>query len=179
MTNIDYRELKISDIDIQLFSGFDRYQDVKKCWRKEDGKWVLKDIAFVEQWSIDEYEFLVKCLQNTIKQGGAVFGAFDGDMLAGFASLENDFWGSEGQYLQLSSIHISSNQRGKGVGKKLFSIICEKAKERGAKKLYISAHSSEETQAFYKALGCIEAKEYNEDLVEKEPCDCQLEFSLI
>ncbi|WP_417203439.1 GNAT family N-acetyltransferase [Acetoanaerobium sticklandii] len=179
MANIDYRELKISDIDIQLFSGFDRYQDVKKCWRKEDGTWVLKDIAFVEQWSIDEYEFLVKCLQNTIKQGGAVFGAFDRDMLAGFASLENDFWGSGGQYLQLSSIHISSNHRGKGVGKKLFSIICEKAKERGAKKLYISAHSSEETQAFYKALGCIEAKEYNEDLVEKEPCDCQLEFSLI
>lgn len=51
-------------------------------------------------------------------------------------------------------------------------------KESGAKKLYISAHSSEETQAFYKALGCVEAKEYNSKLVAEEPCDCQLEYSL-
>ncbi len=65
------------------------------------------------------------------------------------------------------------------IGKKLFSIMCEEAKEKGAKKLYISAHSSEETQGFYKTLGCVEAKEYNSKLVAEEPCDCQLEYSLI
>jgi len=65
-----------------------------------------------------------------------------------------------------------------GIGKKLFSLICKKAKEMGAQKLYISAHSSEETQAFYKAVGCVEAVEYNVKLVEEEPCDCQLEYCL-
>jgi len=65
-----------------------------------------------------------------------------------------------------------------GIGKRLFSLICRKAKEMGAKKLYISAHSSQETQAFYKTMGCIEAVEYNDELVAREPCDCQLEYKL-
>lgn len=42
----------------------------------------------------------------------------------------------------------------------------------------MSTHSSEETQAFYKAMGCMEAVEYNEKLVSEEPCDCQLEYCL-
>ena len=47
--------------------------------------------------------------------------------------------------------------------------------EKKAKKLYISAHSAVESQAFYKAMGCVEAEEYNAEHVEKEPYDCQLE----
>lgn len=39
--------------------------------------------------------------------------------------------------------------------------------------------ASEETQAFYKVLGCIEAKEYNQSLVAEEPYDCQLEYDLV
>ena len=74
---------------------FNRYQDVKKCWRKENGEWLLKDIAFTEQWSLDEYRELTKYLQNTIKTGGTVFGAFNKDVLVGFASLENEFFGSK------------------------------------------------------------------------------------
>jgi ribosomal protein S18 acetylase RimI-like enzyme len=176
--SISYKELTTTDIGIELFSRFNRYQDVKKCWRKEDEQWILKDIAFTERWGANEYEFLVKCLQNTIKEGGTVWGAFDNSMLAGFASVENQFLGSQNQYLQLSSIHISYEHRGNGVGKNLFSLACRKAREMGAKKLYISAHSSQETQAFYKALGCVEAVEYNDKLVAKEPFDCQLEYSL-
>lgn len=65
-----------------------------------------------------------------------------------------------------------------GIGRGLFELITEKAKEMGARKLYISAHSSEESQAFYIKLGCHEAIEYNEKLVAEEPCDCQLEFVL-
>lgn len=179
MEAISYRELKEIELDEALFAKFNRYQDVKKCWRKENGEWLLKDIAFTEQWDSNEYRELIKYLQNTIKTGGAIFGAFDKDVLVGFASLENEFFGSNKEYLQLSSIHISYEYRSYGVGKKLFSLICGQAKELGAQKLYISAHSSQETQAFYKSIGCIEATEYNEKLVAAEPCDCQLEYSLI
>jgi len=59
-----------------------------------------------------------------------------------------------------------------------FVIACEAGRRLGAEKLYISAHSSKESQAFYHAIGCIEAKEYNRELSEAEPCDCQLEFVL-
>lgn len=60
----------------------------------------------------------------------------------------------------------------------LFSLACDSAKQLGAKKMYISAHSSEESKAFYNAMGCVEALEYNHKLVDDEPCDCQLEFTL-
>ena len=59
-----------------------------------------------------------------------------------------------------------------------FTNIKEWAKQKGAKKLYISAHSAVESQAFYKSMGCVEAKVYNQKHVEDEPYDCQLECGL-
>jgi ribosomal protein S18 acetylase RimI-like enzyme len=176
---ISYIELKKSEISESLFANFNRYQDVNKCWRKESGEWILKDIAFTEQWGSDEYKILIKCLQNTIKTGGVVFGAFNNNMLVGFSSIESQLWGSQKEYMQLSSIHTSYESRGMGIGKKLFFLASKKAKDMGAQKLYISAHSSQESQAFYKALGCVEAVEYNKKLVDEEPYDCQLEYRLL
>ena len=46
------------------------------------------------------------------------------------------------------------------------------------KNCFNETDSSEETQAFYHALGCVEAEEYNEALYAAEPCDCQLEYVL-
>ena len=53
------------------------------------------------------------------------------------------------------------------------------AKEHAAEKLYISDHSAVESQAFYRSMGCVEAKEHNRAHVEKEPWDCQLECVLL
>jgi len=176
--SIDYKELEKAEIGVTIFSNFNRFQDVRKCWRKEDGEWILKEIAFIEHWGSSEYEYLIRCLHNTINTGGTVFGAFHSNVLVGFASIENQFFGSQKEYLQLSSIHTSYENRGMGIGKKLFCLVCKKAIKMGAQKLYISAHSSQESQAFYKAIGCVEASEYNAEIVAKEPCDCQLEFNL-
>ena len=74
MEKIIYKKLNKEDIKLSLFSEFNRYQEVKKCWRKENDKWVLKDISFIEQWGENEYIFLVKCLINTIETGGVVLG---------------------------------------------------------------------------------------------------------
>lgn len=178
MSEIIYRKINENELNTEIFSNFNRYQQVNKCWRKRNGQWTLENIAFTEQWGKEEYEFLVECLKNTLNTGGAVIGAFIEGKLAGFTSVENQFFGSKSQYLQLSSIHVSYESRGKGIGKKLFQMIAKEARNLDAKKLYISAHSSEESQAFYKAIGCIEAKEYNEKLVQAESCDCQLEYIL-
>ena len=172
------REIAEKELSVSLFASFNRYQEVTRCWRKEDGKWILRDIAFTEQWDDGDYAYLVKCLRNTLCQGGAVCGAFADGALVGFASVENKPLGSHGQYLQLSSLHVSYGLRGMGIGRMLFARAAELANERGAKKLYISAHSAEESQAFYHAVGCHEAEEYDRTLHEKEPCDCQLEYIL-
>ena len=73
---------------------------------------------------------------------------------------------------------MSKPYRRRGIGKELFKLACKTAKEVGAKKLYISAHSSKESQAAYRKLGCIEATEINQVIAENEPYDVQMEFVL-
>ena len=175
---IRYQSLSPDQIHLALFAHFNRHQDVTKCWRKVDGKWVVKDIAFTEDWGEKEFVALVNELRATLAAGGYVCGAFEGDVLRGFVSVGNERLGSHGQYLELICIHVSADERGHGVGRALFSAAKDWARSQGAEKLYISAHSSIESQAFYKAVGCVEATEYNPASVEKEPCDCQLECAL-
>ena len=126
----------------------------------------------------EEFQTLVSCLQNTIRTGGFVYGAFYEGNLKGFTSVESELFGGAQQYLDLSCIHVSEDMRGKGIGETLFAAAKDWAKKHGARKLYISGHSAVETQAFYKKMGCVETELYNEAHVEKEPCDCQLECRL-
>lgn len=107
-----------------------------------------------------------------------MYGAFCGNALKGFASVESALFGSAQEYLDLSCIHISEDMRGKGIGSILFDTAKDWAKKKGGKKLYISSHSAVETQAFYNAMGCVDAQEYNQHHVELEPYDRQLECLL-
>ena len=175
---MQYRSLRADELNRELFSNFTRRQVVTKCWRKEKGEWKIKEVPFIDDWSEENYATLVSCLKNTILTGGFVYGAFSDNELKGFVSVEPTLFGGEQKYLDLSSIHVSEDMRGQGIGKVLFLAAKEWAKENGARKLYISAHSSVESQAFYKAMGCVEAEVYNRKHVEEEPCDCQLECSL-
>lgn len=114
----------------------------------------------------------------TISKNGVVIGAFKEDRLVGFVSVENELLGMDKNYIQLSEIHVTEELRGKGIGKGLFKKACMEAASRNGKKLYISAHSSKETQEFYRGLGCRDAEEVNKNLQDLEPCDCQMEFVL-
>lgn len=174
----EIRKLNEDEIKLELFSSFRRRQVVTDCWRRVDGEWVIKPNPFVDEWSPKDYEFLVKCLKNTVLTGGVVYGAFVEGALKGFTSVEGEFFGSRGQYADLSCIHVSEELRGQHMGQKLFSHAANWAKEHGAQKLYISAHSAVETQAFYRSLGCVEAEEYHKEHVEREPYDCQMEYVL-
>ena len=174
----EYRKLNQDEINIKLFSQFCRRQVVTDCWRREGDAWVIKADPFTDAWSGDDYAFLVKCLRNTVLTGGAVFGAFQGGALKGFASVEAECFGSRGQYADLTALHVSLELRGRGVGRKLFLLAADCVRERGVEKLYISAHSAVETQAFYRSLGCVEAEEYSAAHVAQEPYDCQLEYRL-
>lgn len=118
----------------------------------------------------------MNCLRNTIETEGVVYGAFSNGQLKGFCSVEGDYIGSNKQYKDLTSIHVSEDARGIGIGKRLFILAVDWARSHSARKLYISSHSAVESQAFYKNMGCVEAEEYSAHHVEEEPCDCQLEY---
>lgn len=130
---IEYRIIKFDELNRKLFGSFIRHQVVTKCYRKEDGKWTIKDAPFIDDWNEEEYDFLVTCLKNTIKTGGLVYGAFLDGVLKGFVSVETGIFGGENKYLDLSSIHISEDMRGNGVGSILFRAAKEWAKKMGAK----------------------------------------------
>lgn len=173
-----YRALKADEINMDLFHAFCRRQVVTKCWRKEGGQWIIKDAPFIDDWGKAEYEILIRCLKNTVATGGLVYGAFIDGELKGFVSVEGTLMGSALQYMDLSSIHVSQDARRLGIGRELFLAARRFAGERNAKKLYISAHSAVESQAFYRSMGCTEAEEYIMEHVEKEPYDCQLECNV-
>ena len=178
MKRINFRALGAQDLTRRLFDNFVRTQPVTLCWRKIDGVWTIEEDPFIDDWTEAEYRVLVDCLQNTVKTGGFVLGAFIDDKLKGFVSVEPTLFGSRKQYMDLSSIHVSQDVRAQGIGRQLFERAKAFAKARGAEKLYISAHSAVESQAFYRAMGCKEAQEYNQSHVDKEPFDCQLECLL-
>ena len=175
---IAYRNLRKEEITRELFRQFIRRQVVGKCWRRVNGEWVIKDDPFVDDWSEADYEELVACLKNTLAAGGFVYAAFCDGALKGFVSVEAAPFGGEQGYLDLSSIHVSWDMRGRGVGRALFAAAKEWARDHGGRTLYVAAPSAGESQAFYKAMGCVEAQVYHPGHVEAEPCDCQLECAL-
>lgn len=172
------QKLSANEITPALFNGFDRTQIVRRCWRKIDGAWQLLPIAFEEHWTASDFVNLAAELAGITREGGAVLAAMAGNRMTGFAAVRNRPFGSAGQYRQLADLHVSADMRGNGIGRSLFTRACNEARALGAQKLYISAHSSEETIAFYRRIGCTEAQEYDETSVALEPCDCQLEFAL-
>lgn len=175
---IEYRNLCEDEICRALFDDFIRHQKVTECLRKEHNKWVIKEDPFTDDWTEKDYETLVSCLKNTVHTGGFVYAAFCNDSLKGFVSVESAFFGGNQKYLDLSSIHISEDMRNQGIGTALFTAAKEWARKKGAEKLYISAHSAVESQAFYKKMGCVEAEFYHPQHVSAEPYDCQLECKI-
>ena len=173
-----YRILHAEEICRELFHDFIRHQVVVKCWRRENGEWIIKDAPFIDDWTEKDYQILISSLKKTIFSNGFVYAAFCDGKLKGFVSAEREIFGGAQKYCDLSSIYVSEDMRNKGIGRTLFLAAKEWAKQKGAKKLYISAHSAVESQAFYKSMGCVEAEAYNQKHVEEEPYDCQLECSL-
>lgn len=178
MEPLIYRKIEPEELKLELFKKFVRRQEVTKCLRKEGDVWVERYAPFTDDWSGEDYRFLVECLSNTMLHGGVVFGAFEGAYVKGFASVEGTPLGRRGNYLDLTSLHVSKEMRGHGVGTRLFHLAAGWALAKGGEKLYISSHSAVESQKFYQAMGCRDAMEPNEEHVKKEPFDRQLEYVL-
>lgn len=102
----EYRRLSEDEICQELFNGFIRRQEVTKCWRKINGEWIIKDDPFIDDWTEEDYVFLVSCLKNTVSTGGFVYAAFYNGVLKGFVSVEAGLSGGKQKYLDLSSIHV-------------------------------------------------------------------------
>ena len=158
--------------------NFIRHQVVTECWRNVDGNWILLPISFVEEWSLDKCREEASAIANNLSGDMIDYGAFKETDLIGYIKVGTERLGTKRQYVQLVTFQVSEPFRGMGVGRKLFEKAAGVAREYGAEKLYISAHSSKESQDAYKALGCVYAEEIIPWIADEEPFDVQLEYVL-
>ena len=175
---IHYQRLNADNFTNHSLDDFVRRQTVTECWRKINNDWKLVPNVFEENWPRARCKEIAEDMLLHIKLDQTGFGAFDGERLIGFATVSHRIFGAAARYVQLVCFQISEEYRRQGIGRRLFSMICEEARQLGADKLYISAHSSKESQAAYRALGCGFAEEINEELAAAEPFDVQMEYRL-
>ena len=178
MNAITYKKLTLDNFNKHSLDSFRRYQVMKEILKKIDGQYIYADNPFTDDWSIEKCQSVAEDIIYAINKGAITYGAFYGDRVIGFAYLGTEYFGSQKQYLELEIFQVSYEFRNKGIGKELFKLVCNDAKKSGAKKLYISAHPSKESQEAYRHLGCTFAEEINQQLAENEPDDIQMECTL-
>ncbi len=159
--------------------SIDRAEVIDNVYRWEDGELVLEpEHHDMEGWPAGEPERDGPLLLDCFDHGGAFYGAFDGEMLIGAAVLESRFIGPGKDQLQLKFLHVSRRHRHTGLGRTLFEKAVEKAGELGARRLYISSTSSENTVRFYLRRGCRVTDDVDAALFEHEPKDIHLELDI-
>ena len=173
-----YKRLDNNNFTGNSLDDFVRHQTVTACWRKTDNDWKLVPNVYEENWSQVQCREIAEDVVHHINLDQTGFGAFDGERIIGFATVSHRMFGAAARYVQLVCLQISEEYRRQGIGRKLFSMACEEARQLGADKLYISGHSSKESQAAYRALGCSFTEEINEELAAAEPFDVQMEYRL-
>ncbi len=174
---MEYRLLKKEEI--QRVSEIDRTEIIESIYYYKDGKLELvKEFYEITKWSPEQEQIHISSLTDIYYRGGFIYGAFDESNIAGIISLDNEFIGRNKDQLNLAGLWVSKHHRKMGVGKTLVELVKEKAKEMGAKKLYVSATPSENTVQFYMNRGFDLVKEVIKKLYELEPEDIHMECKL-
>ncbi|MFX1594212.1 MAG: GNAT family N-acetyltransferase [Promethearchaeota archaeon] len=172
--------MKIREIyrqEIEEIRNLNRSEIVEQIYYYKDGTLVLKDEYYdIKGWNIENLEKIVTDLYDLHDRGGIFYGAFIDHKLIGIIVLESKFIGSNNNQLQVPFLHIDAEHSDKGLGARLWNLVKKRAKEMGARKLYISATPSKHTIDFYLGLGCKIASEINPELYELEPEDIHLEL---
>ena len=148
--------------------NYTRKQDVKKVYREQNGEYILVDCVYTEDWDMEKRRSVAKDISS---DDYITYLAIENDEVVGFIGLKKDLVES---YMILDLMQVSAACRGQGIGRKLFDIGKEEASKAGAKALYISACSSEETIAFYKAMGAKLTDCPIKEIAEDEPYDLQM-----
>ena len=173
------RIIRVGDgFNEKSLDGFIVRQRVTHCWRKVDGGYKLVPVRYTEEWKLSERRVKARSVISAVKRGAAAFAAIAENAVVGFALVSNDLFGSEAQFAELVEFYVSEPFRRRGIGRRLFEFACRQAKEFGAKKLYVSAHSAKESAAAYQKYGFVFTQEPDAGHIDKEPCDLQLEYDL-
>ena len=169
-----YRALRREEVE-QVWN-IDRREVVENIYCLEDGVLTLRPDYFdIQGWPPGEAELYTPLLLDCFARGGWFHGVFDADRLVAVAILESKFIGEHKDQLQLKFLHVSRDDRGQGLGQRLFNLARAEARRRGAKRMYISATPSQNTIDFYTRMGCAVTNQPDPELFALEPEDIHLE----
>ena len=148
--------------------SYNRKQDVNKVYRRVGGEYALVECKYTEDWDLNKRRAVARqiCSDEYI-----TYIALENDKVVGFIGLLRKL---SGPYMILDMMQVSSECRGQGIGRKLFEAGKAEARKAGAEALYISACSSEETIAFYRAMGSVPTSNPIKEIAEEEPFDLQM-----
>jgi predicted N-acetyltransferase YhbS len=174
---VEIRRLARHELD-DVWS-IDRAERIERVYVWRSGRMLLVPQRHdVKGWPSGEPEKYGPILLDCFDHGGTFYGAFEAGTLVGAAALEGRFIGRRGDRLQLKFLHVARSHRGTGLGGRLFAKLVEVARQLGARQLYISATTSENTVRFYLNRGCRPTDEIDAALFAIEPEDLHLEFDV-
>ena len=155
--------------------SIDRAEIVENVYVLRNGGLVLEpEHHDARGWPDGEPEHYGPLLLDCFDHGGTCYGAFEGATLVGAAVLESRPIGAARDQLQLKFLHVCQRRRRAGTGRALFEKSAARARELGARRLYVSATPSENTIDFYLHRGCRLVDEVDPVLFELEPEDIHL-----
>jgi ribosomal protein S18 acetylase RimI-like enzyme len=163
--------------EIERIAEIDRSERVTEAYVCKDGSLEQKGVDWdIPRWSIEgDHDHTVQAViegsQLVLDCGGVLLGAFDGEMLIGFAIYRPNL---SQDTAQLAFLYTSNGYRRQGIGSLFTKEVIALAKADGAKKLYVSATPSTSTVHFYMKHGFELAEEVNPELYELEPEDIHM-----
>jgi ribosomal protein S18 acetylase RimI-like enzyme len=165
--------------EVHRFEEIDRTEDITHIWYVRDGEMVLEEEHWhMTGWPPDGLAGHHRHLGECMDSGGAAWGAFDGERLVGIAVLDGRWYGGARDTLDMYFLHVSDGYRHQGIGRTLTELAKERARELGAKRLFVSGLPSINTIRFYRAVGFERAGEVDPTLAEREPEDIHMELPL-
>ncbi len=172
-----YRQLKKHEFE--RFREIDRREIINQIYYHREGILVLEnEFHDVPEWTPKKKQEFIKSFYELHNRGGLVFGAIDGEKIAGISTLDVVFIGKNKDQLNLAGLWVSKEYRKQGIATSLVELAKKKAVELGANKLYVSATPSLNTIEFYKKRGFILTNDVDKKLFEKEPEDIHMELEL-
>lgn len=167
---IKYIEIVSNSLSDDFLVGFSRYQVTERCFKLIEGSLEVIDYHWIDEWNEEK----LRSIATEIKERKSIsILAIEEDIVVGFAVLDLDNYG---EYLNLMYLHVDSDKRGIGIGKKLFSLIINLVERHNYKKLYISGNPSFNTIKFYQGRGCTLVDEVIPELYAEEPYDIHMEY---
>ena len=146
--------LSEKNFSINSLDSYNRKQDVNKVYRRIDGEYILIECKYTEDWDLNKKRSVAKQISS---DEYITYIALENDRVVGFIGLLKQL---KGRYMILDMMQVSSECRGLGIG--------------SVEALYISACSSEETIAFYRAMGSDLTVNPIKEIAEEEPFDLQM-----